>query len=43
MFDDPSITDRKAQPYVAIKTAVTMDGFDVVEGRDVTNTAHEWR
>jgi effector-binding domain-containing protein len=40
MFDDPSITDRKAQPYVAIKTAVTMDGFDVVEG--LTDQVFAW-
>jgi len=32
MFDEPSITTRDAQPYVAIVTAVTMEGFDVVEG-----------
>lgn len=32
MFDTPSLEVRFAQPYVAIATAVTMDGFGVVEG-----------
>lgn len=40
MFDEPSITTRDAQPYVAIVTAVTMDGFDVVEG--LTDEVFAW-
>src|ERR1035438_4984588 len=40
MFEDPSITTRDAQSYVAIVTAVTMDGFDVVEG--LTDEVFAW-
>jgi effector-binding domain-containing protein len=40
MFDEPSITARESQSYVAIVTAVTMDGFDVVEA--LTGEVFAW-
>jgi effector-binding domain-containing protein len=39
-LEQPSITNRERQPYVAIVTAVTMEGFDVVEG--LTNEVFAW-
>jgi effector-binding domain-containing protein len=39
-FEAPSITSRDAQPYVAIVTAVTMEGFDVVDG--LTDEVFAW-
>lgn len=40
MFEQPTITTRFAQPYVAIATAVTMEGFGVVEG--LTDEVFAW-
>jgi hypothetical protein len=40
MSDQPSVQHREAQPYVAIATAVTMEGFDVVEG--LTDEVFAW-
>jgi hypothetical protein len=40
MPEEPSVTKRDAQPYVAIATAVTMEGFDVVEG--LTDEVFAW-
>jgi effector-binding domain-containing protein len=40
MLDPPSITTRDAQPYVAIATAVPIDGFGVVEA--LTDEVFAW-
>jgi hypothetical protein len=40
MFEVPTLTHREAKPYVAIATAVTMEGFDVVEG--LTDEVFAW-
>jgi hypothetical protein len=40
MPEVPALTCRDAQPYVAIATAVTMDGFDVVE--PLTDEVFAW-
>ncbi|HEY1762691.1 MAG TPA: hypothetical protein VGG17_08880 [Acidimicrobiales bacterium] len=40
MSEPPAIGTRKEEPYAAIHTAVTMDGFDVVEG--LTDEVFSW-
>jgi hypothetical protein len=40
MSEQPVLTRRDAQPYVAIATAVTIDGFDDVEG--LTDEMFAW-
>ena len=40
MSEQPALTRREAQPYVAIATAVTMEGFDVVE--PLTDEVFAW-
>ncbi len=40
MSEQPALTRREAQTYVAIATAVTMEGFDVVEG--LTDEVFAW-
>jgi hypothetical protein len=40
MSEQPALTRRDAQPYVAIATAVTIDGFDDVEG--LTDEMFAW-
>lgn len=40
MSEQPSVVRREAQPYVAIATAVTMEGFDVVDA--LTDEVVEW-
>jgi hypothetical protein len=40
MSEQPVLTRRQAQPYVAIAAAVTMEGFDVVEG--LTDEVFAW-
>jgi hypothetical protein len=40
MSEQPALTRREAQPYVAIATAVTMEGFGVVES--LTDEVFTW-
>jgi hypothetical protein len=40
MTEQPALTRRETQPYVAIATSVTIDGFDVVEG--LTDEVFAW-
>jgi hypothetical protein len=40
MSEQPALTRRESQPYVAIATAVTMEGFGVVE--DLTDEVFAW-
>jgi hypothetical protein len=40
MSELPALTRREAQPYVAIATTVTMEGFDVVE--PLTDEVFAW-
>ena len=40
MSEQPALTRREAQPYVAIATAVTMEGFGVVE--PLTDEVFAW-
>ena len=40
MSEQPAVVRREAQPYVAIATAVTMEGFDVVDA--LTDEVVEW-
>jgi hypothetical protein len=40
MTEQPAVTHRETQPYVAIATAVTMEGFGVVEG--LTDEVFMW-
>lgn len=40
MSEQPALTSREAQTYVAIATAVTMEGFGVVEG--LTDEVFAW-